>query len=121
MALKRPQLRTLAEGPSDIVGSKLSSVEFVQDYLQLHFDGSTLTTYTLPTLKLEDVSLNRGQVGFRDALCGQIDNVVEAVSINDHISLSFATGAIVKVSLRDEDYRGSEAIQFSVGDELWIQ
>jgi len=31
-----------------LIGEQLSSVEFVQDYLQLHFDGRTITAYVWP-------------------------------------------------------------------------
>jgi hypothetical protein len=72
-----PQLRTLADALSELVGQPLSSVEFVQDYVQLHFDGPTLTAYTPPTVSFESaVTLAWEDAGYRDSLCKQIGSVV---------------------------------------------
>ena len=37
-----------------LVGWQLSSVEFVQDYLQLHFDDKTITFYIWPAVLVGD-------------------------------------------------------------------
>src|ERR1700686_1222650 len=55
-----------------IVGEQLSSVEFVQDYVQLHFDGPTITAFVWPTLNLGGNIMCFGDAGYRDALCARI-------------------------------------------------
>jgi hypothetical protein len=35
-----------------IVGAQLSAVTFVQDYVQLHFDGPRLTAFSHPVVRL---------------------------------------------------------------------
>ena len=97
-----------------IVGEQLSSVEFVQDYVQLHFDGRTLTAYTRPTVATGEDHSAWGQPGFRDALCERIARTVcsVAVSTGQEIRIAFDDGSSVAISLRPEDYSGPEAAMF---------
>lgn len=105
----------------DILGRQLSSVEFVQDYVQLRFDGPTLTAVTQPIVELQGETLRWGEPGFRDALCARImRNVVSAHVIpGDSVRIAFDDGAIVGVSLRKEDYRAAEAVKFDVTPARW--
>jgi hypothetical protein len=114
------RLGTLAEGVRGLVGRSLASVEFVQDYVQLHFDGPTLTAYTLPTVS--SISSATLTSGWRDTLCEQIGSVVSKTEVQrDHLSIAFVNGAVVEVSLKDEDYVGPEALKFSLdANHVWI-
>ncbi len=77
-------------------GRVLSSVEFVQDYVQLRFDGPCLTAYTHPIFNPGTECLVWGASGFE-------------------------SGAVISVSLLDEDYIGPEAVQFTSEDgSIWI-
>ena len=118
-ALSSPTLR---EAMSQIVGRQLGSVTFVQDYIQLAFDGPLLTTYTHPTVSLESKSLKWGEAGYRDALCGRIAHFVRHVDVDEqHVSLVFDDGAVISVSLLDKDYVGPEALMFSLDrNSGWI-
>ena len=49
-----------------IVGKQLSSVEFVQDYAQLRFDGPTLTAVTQPIVEVGSEAFRWSEPGFRD-------------------------------------------------------
>src|SRR5580692_5452288 len=69
-----------------IIGEQLSSVEFVQDYVQLRFDGPTLTAFVWPELR-------QGEA----------------------VIVEFEDGAIICVSLRAEDSVGPEAGHFTNG------
>ncbi len=51
----------------DLMGQRLSSVEFVQDYLQLHFDDYTLTIYNRLRLESRGTYLADQRAGFKDA------------------------------------------------------
>ncbi len=53
-------------------GEQLSSVEFVQDYVQLHFDGRTITAYVWPEVTFGEEEFNFGQEGYRNKLCDLI-------------------------------------------------
>ena len=108
-----PQVGNLADALRELVGQPLSSVEFVQDYVQLHFDGPTLTAYTRPTISVRSSTLAWCDSGYRDALCEQIGSVVHRVKVQpEEVSLLFESGSGIEVSLRPDDYRGPEALQF---------
>jgi hypothetical protein len=104
-----------------LIGEQLSAVTFVQDYLQLHFDGPRLTVFSHTVVRLGDQIVHGGKPGFRDASCNNIANkVVEArVAYGDTISIRFADGAMLKISLKDEDYPGGEAVNFDAGGNVW--
>lgn len=95
-------------------GSRLSSVEFVQDYVQLRFDGPTLTAITRPRVRLPNQCLDWGKQGYRDALCERIGKLVRhALTIPEQeIQIEFEDGALISVSLKREDFRAAEAAIF---------
>ena len=118
-----PMNQTLADALTQLVGHALSSVEFVADYVQLHFDGPTLTAYTPPTVNSGAESKVWGESGYRDALCSQIGCRVERIAVDQgqQVSIVFESRATVLISLRDDDYCGPEALQFSLDkDRIWV-
>jgi hypothetical protein len=120
-----PTNQTLADALREIAGYVLSSVTFVRDYVQFAFDGPAsagLTAYTPPTVSWGAESHIWGQPGYRDALCRQIGCRVQRTEVDDQqVSIAFESGAAVLISLRDEDYRGPEALQFSLDkDRIWV-
>lgn len=60
-----------------LINEQLSSVEFVQDYLQLHFDGRTITSYIWPIINIKNENLIFGDVVYRNALCDFIGKKVK--------------------------------------------
>ena len=115
--------RTLTVGLSELIGQPLASVEFVRDYIQLHFDGPTLTAYSLPTISLESSKIFAyGDGGWRDALCEQIGSAVHRVEVlPNSVSLTFEYGTVISISLRNEDYKGPEALHFSLdANHSWV-
>jgi hypothetical protein len=104
-----------------LIGEQLSAVTFIQDYLQLHFDGPRLTIFSPAVVRLGDQTFPRGKPGFRDALCNNIaKKITEArVAYGDSISISFADGSTIKISLKNEDYSGGEAVNFDTGGNVW--
>ncbi|WP_018130076.1 hypothetical protein [Effusibacillus pohliae] len=106
-----------------LVGSEMSSVEFVRDYIQLRFDGPTLTTFTLPVVTLNATSYDIKTPGYRDALCSLIGREVQNTEILEHVAirLIFDQNALLEISLREEDYEGPEAAMFDPENgELWV-
>ena len=104
-----------------LIGEQLSAVAFVQDYVQLHFDGPRLAVFYHAVFRLGDQTFPGGKPGFRDALCNNIaKKVTEArIAYGDSISISFADGSMIKISLKDEDYSGGEAVNFDTGGSVW--
>lgn len=71
----------MKENPLDrLVGEQLSSVIFVQDYLQLDFDGKRLTLNVWPTVVRSEERISFGDAGYRDTLCGLIATTVTETS-----------------------------------------
>lgn len=100
---------------SAIVGEELTAIEFVQDYLQLRFDGPLLTLYAWPHLLLSDYSIAFGEPEYRNALCSQIGETVEEASLEegDALTVKLENGTVFALSLREEDLDGPEAGAFS--------
>jgi hypothetical protein len=104
-----------------IVGEELSSVEFVHDYVQLRFNGPTLTAVTQPVVQVGEHEYRWCDPGFRDELCKRIASrlIIARIQAGDTLRLEFEDRAIVKVSLRDEDYRAAEAVRFDLNPSKW--
>jgi hypothetical protein len=100
---------------SAIVGEELIAVEFVQDYLQLRFDGPLLTLYAWPHVLLSEHSVGFGEPEYRNALCGQIGERVEEAELDEGNSLTvkLENGTVLALSLREEDLDGPEAGSYS--------
>jgi len=102
-----------------IVGEQLSSVEFVQDYIQLHFDGPTLTAFVLPTLNLRGKTIRFGDPRYRDELCARIGQKVTAADLVKMVAVivRFDDGVEVNISLKPEDSVGPEAGYFTTSSD----
>jgi hypothetical protein len=114
-----PTKQTIADA---LVGRDLSSVTFVRDYVQLEFDGPRLDAFTMPTVTSGSEGLSLGQPGYRDCLCQQIGCRVDRTEATDQrVSIIFENGPMVSISLRDNDYRGPEALMFQLdNDRIWV-
>ena len=60
----------------ELISSQLSSIEFVQDYLQIRFDGPCINVTNPLTVKADGKEITSWDAGFRDLLCGQITKTV---------------------------------------------
>ena len=100
---------------SAIVGEELTAVEFVQDYLQLRFDGPLLTLYAWPHVLLSEFSVAFGEPEYRNALCAQIGEKVEEAALDegDSLTIKLENETVLALSLREEDLDGPEAGSFS--------
>lgn len=108
-----------------LVGTDLSSVTFVRDYVQLcfHSDQPRLTCVTNPEVRLRDRVVRWGEPGYRDALCDRISVVVRDAYVveGEEACVEFTDGVSVCVSLRPDDYRAAEALVFDDGQgNTWI-
>jgi len=99
---------------SAIEGQELSAVEFVQDFLQLRFEGPLLTLFTWPDVFREEGSYAYGEPEFRNVLCALIGDSVTAATLEEGeaIEIAFESGVVLRASLREEDLDGPEAGQY---------
>ena len=100
---------------SELRDTQLTSVSFVQDYVQFDFDGPQLTLYVWPDVADADgISIAYGEPGYRDALCSVIGETVTAPELNEGRSLTveFENGTVLALSLREEDIDVAEAGSF---------
>jgi hypothetical protein len=94
--------------------SELSSVIFIRDYIQFVFEGEKenviLSAFTLPSTVVNNHKYTLHTVGYRDALCSLINKVVKTASDEGNsIKITFVSGDILEISLKEEDYEGPEA------------
>src|ERR1051325_5751192 len=89
----------------------LSSVEFVRDYVQLHFDGPCLTINAMFAVYVNGERSRKGELLFRNALCDRIGKVIsKAFTIpNDEILLRFNDDSEIRISLKADDQVSPEA------------
>ena len=109
-----------------IESQELGAVEFVGDYLRLHFgepatEGPLLTLYAWPHVLLADFSIAYGEPEYRNALCAQIGEMVAKAALEETESLTieFESGTVIALSLREEDLSGPQAGTYSAaGDDV---
>ena len=95
---------------SELIGGQLSAVTFVQDYIQLWFDGAGMNITTPVTLKAASNEIKSWAPGFRDLLCNQIGKIVSGVHQNGtELTIAFDDESHISVSLREADYSSPEA------------
>jgi hypothetical protein len=96
-----------------ISGARLTSVQFVLDYLILGFDAKgALTTLVWPEIYDGGTIIRLGMSGYRDCLCDLITQVVETVEITEDetIFIAFENKSRIRIPLRDRKGLGERAI-----------
>jgi hypothetical protein len=101
-----------------ILGQELGSVEFVQDYVQLRFDGPLVIFHEWPEVFREEGSYAFGEPEYRDVLCSLIGESVSAATVEEGeaMEIAFEGGGSVRVSLRVEDLSGPEGGSVAYAD-----
>lgn len=93
---------------------QLSSVEFVQDYLQLHFEDKTLTCYIWPYLRSNGRTYRNGDIDYKNQLCNVIANHVLHVDFIENVTLTItfsnASEIILSLDNSNADIIGEIAI-----------
>lgn len=106
------EVKEKADYFSYLIGEPLTAVTFVMDYLQLQFNGYLLTVLT-PLIVISDHSYNLGDSGYRSALCDRITQKVKETHLEiNSLRIIFEDHTVFKISLKEEDYVGAEAINF---------
>jgi len=102
-----------------LVGEQLSAVCFVQDYLQLEFDGYKLTTYTTPLVEnLPNEWLAYEHDQYKNVLCRLIACQIEQVASEpDRVLISFQN-CTERISLPLHEDRDN--IYYTDFEERWF-
>jgi hypothetical protein len=97
---------------------QLSSVIFVQDYLQLDFDGFTITCYDWPVITILDNEFNINNNEYRNALCSLITKQVSNSTFieNEALDIYFESREQIKVNLKNAN---KEVIYFTTPEDEW--
>lgn len=73
-----------------LINQQLSSVVFVQDYLQLYFDGPKLTLYIWPEVWINKEKFTKEDSQYRNMLCELISKKIDDISLkNDQYLLLY--------------------------------
>jgi hypothetical protein len=96
-----------------ILGEQLSAVSFVQDYVELHFDGPVIRALANPIIIDAAGAVTFPDPGSRDRLCRLISETVRSVDLIDVLELRihFADAHVV-VPLDAARSRGPESMHF---------
>ncbi len=116
-------MRDAKEQPLGVlVGKNVTSVEFVMDYIRIHFGYAYLTAITDPVI-IKDTEIKRGDSNYYNMLVTFIGrSVVEASVVEkDAIRIKLDDGTSLVISLKPENYVTAEAAMFNDGPaNLWI-
>ena len=96
-----------------IVGARLTSVQFVLNYLIVGFDAKgALTTLVWPEVSGGDRIVKFGMSTYRDRLCELITHHVTKVNVceDETIVISFDEGSQIHIPLRSYELPGERAI-----------
>lgn len=96
-----------------ICGARLTSVQFVLDYLILGFDEKgALTTLVWPEILDNHVPIKFGTNGYRNRLCELITETVTQAEISEDetITISFEGKSTLRIPLRSRTVPGERAI-----------
>ena len=97
-----------------LVGEQLSAVAFVQDYVELHFDGPVIRALTNPIVVSNGARISFPAPGSRDALCQFIGRKVAKIELQEQVSLTchFQGDGSIIVPLDHGSCRAAEAMHF---------
>jgi hypothetical protein len=96
-----------------ICGARLTSVQFVLDYLILGFDEKgALTTLVWPEISSGNTVVRFGMIGYRDRLCELTTHVVGTVEIGEDetILIAFVNRSSMRIPLGNRKAPGERAI-----------
>jgi hypothetical protein len=101
------------EAIARLIGARLTSVQFILNYLILGFDEKgALTTLVWPEIHYERKTITFGTQGYRDELCSLIEKVVKNVTmeVDETISIDFENGIELRIPLATYKAPGERAI-----------
>lgn len=84
-----------------LVGEELNAIQFVMDYLQVHFNSKGFTFYIWPSLSINSDIYEFGHIDYRNKLCELIGKIVSDVYIieNDLLVIEFETKEKIQLNI----------------------
>jgi hypothetical protein len=108
----------------DLVSEQVSGVCFVQDYLELHFNGPVVRFEEPPSIRMNNKDLTFPSPGSRDAFCALIGLRLVSVKIVEEVSMTFRfeKGEILFVPLSSTESSTGEFVHFmpSMGGPMQV-
>jgi hypothetical protein len=101
------------EALSKLIGARLTSVQFVMDYLILGFDErGALTCLVWPEILDSGKKITFGMEGYRDKLCSLIEKVVKSAAMeqDETMSIDFEDSVELRIPLKLHEGPGERAI-----------
>jgi hypothetical protein len=101
------------EALARLIGARLTSVQFIMNYLILGFDEKgALTTLVWPEIHYDGKNFTFGTQGYRDELCSLIEKVAKNLTIeaDETINIDFENGTELRIPLRSYKAPGERAI-----------
>ena len=115
--------KTLLHGLQSVVGKKLLSVNFVEDYVQLAWDGSSLSAFSMPVITHKATRFSSNDADYKVVMWRLEDQKTEKVDVvpEKAVVLHFGNSARLEISILDADYVGPEILHFRNADGLlWV-
>jgi hypothetical protein len=106
-----------------IVGARLTSVQFVLNYLILGFDEKgALTTLVWPEVLKKDERTTFGMAEYRNKLCSAIERIVKSATIehDETISIHYDDGTEMRIPLQSYQLSGERAIMTGPKHYLFV-
>jgi hypothetical protein len=99
---------------TQLVGELLTGVCYIQDYVELYFDGPIIRCLANPILRTSKGDIVFPEVGSRDALCALIGQTIEKMNLNEdkELTIEFSTGKTLIIPLDAKHREGPEAMHF---------
>lgn len=107
---------------SPIVGEQLSSVTFVMDYIQIHFNQHGFSAYAWPVVWADNQRHAYGEAGYRDAVCSLITKSVTRFEeyLDAGLVFEFGDGYSLEISTSDPTGELVEVAEYHGPDGVWM-
>ena len=101
---------------------ELSAVQFVQDYVQLHFQDKGFTFYIWPTIQFDGCLYEFGNIDYRNKICEIIGEKIEKISIveTEQLIIHFNNAKIIENINPKNPKIISDICIFQDGEDFWI-
>lgn len=114
----------IIQHPTDLEDQAISAVCFVQDYVELIFDGPIIRYLCNPRILIDGKSVRFPEEGSRDTLCRLIGDVVKRIYLvqGSYFSIEMISGAEISIRLDEDPQEFSEYFHFisNVGDAVQV-
>ncbi|GAB5398564.1 MAG: hypothetical protein Aureis2KO_01490 [Aureisphaera sp.] len=90
---------------NSLMNEELNAIQFVMDYLQVHFNSKGFTFYIWPSINVDNEIYHYGDIAYRNKLCEFIEKKVVDVFILDDFILviEFKNGDSIRLSLDSDN------------------